>query len=120
MIKNKLQPKNFNRALRLTEFQWKVLQATMTIPLGQTRSYKWVAKKIGYPQAVRAVGQALKRNPYPLIIPCHRVIREDGSLGGYAGKYDKRKSQLLKMEEKITVSMSQSLSKKLAKTRVRP
>lgn len=85
----------------LTSFQWKVLKATMTIPMGQTRSYKWVAQRIGKPQAVRAVGQALRRNPYPLIIPCHRVIREDGSLAGYAGGPSKRKAELLALEKTI-------------------
>ena len=87
--------------IKLTLFQWKVLAAAMRIPLGQTRSYKWIAQKIGQPQAVRAVGQALKQNPYPLIIPCHRVIKSDGSLGGYAGRLDKKKGRLLAMEKKI-------------------
>ena len=86
---------------KLTAFQWKVLKVTTQIPLGETRTYQWVAKKIGHPKAVRAVGQALKRNPYPLIIPCHRVIKSDGSLGAYAGKYSKRKEKLLAIEKKI-------------------
>ena len=86
---------------KLTFFEWKVLAAAMKIPMGETRSYKWVAQKIGNPKSVRAVGQALRNNPYPLIIPCHRVIKEDGSLGGYAGKFGKRKAQLLNMEKKI-------------------
>ena len=86
---------------KLTEFEWKVLKATLKIPLGQTRSYRWVAKAIGSPQAVRAVGQALKKNPYPLIIPCHRVIRSDGTPGGYAGRYSSKKGQLLAQEKKI-------------------
>jgi len=85
----------------LTKFQWKVLEATAAIPLGETRSYKWIAQKIGKPKSVRAVGQALKKNPFPLIIPCHRVIKSDGSLGGYAGSYDKKKAQLLKFEQQI-------------------
>ena len=86
---------------KLTFFQWKVLAATMKIPLGETRSYAWVAKQIGKPKAVRAVGQALRSNPYPLIIPCHRVIKSDGSLGGYAGKWDNKKAQLLARERAI-------------------
>jgi O-6-methylguanine DNA methyltransferase len=86
---------------KLTPFQWKVLQATMEIPVGETRSYQWVAQRIGSPKAVRAVGQALRNNPYPLIIPCHRVIKTDGKLGGYAGKFDKRKERLLAMEQEI-------------------
>lgn len=85
---------------KLTVFEWQVLRAAMRIPLGQTRSYKWVAKAIGKPKAVRAVGQALKNNPFPLIIPCHRVIKEDGALGGYAGGKDKKKI-LLAMEKEI-------------------
>ena len=87
----------------MTPFQWQVLAATATIPLGETRSYKWVAEKIGRPKAMRAVGQALRRNPYPLIIPCHRVIRQDGSLGGYAGNSGNRKAELLAMERQIAL-----------------
>lgn len=91
--------------VKLTPFQWKVLAAASRIPLGQTRSYKWVARAVGRPKAVRAVGQALKKNPYPLIIPCHRVIKEDGSPGGYAGRYGPRKAQLLETERKIARAM---------------
>jgi len=87
---------------QLTDFEWQVLQAAMTIPLGQTRSYQWVAQKIGRPQAARAVGQALRKNPYPLIIPCHRVVKSDGSAGGYAGKMDGKKAKLLAIEEDIS------------------
>lgn len=73
----------------------------MTIPFGQTRTYKWVAEKVGSPGAVRAVGQALRNNPYPVVIPCHRVIKSDGSLGAYAGKYDNRKQELIDQEKNI-------------------
>lgn len=90
---------------KLTRFQWQVLQATTKIPLGQTRSYKWIAKQIGNPKAVRAVGQALRRNPYPVIIPCHRVIKEDGSPGGYAGGPSDRKEELLKLEREVVNGM---------------
>jgi len=93
------------KSKELTPFQCKVLQAAMDIPLGQTRSYKWVAEKIGQPSAARAVGGALKRNPYPIIIPCHRVIKENGSLGGYAGKYDKKKARLIDLEKEIAASL---------------
>src|SRR3989344_8452173 len=94
----------------LTKFQWKVLEATMAIPLGETRSYQWVARRIGSPKAARAVGQALRRNPYPVVIPCHRVIRADGSLGGYAGGSGGRKAVLLKKEHKIAAEMIKSAS----------
>ena len=86
---------------KLTKFQWKVLAVTASIPLGETRSYKWVAEKIGSSKAVRAVGQALRRNPYPVIIPCHRVIKQDGTLGGYAGRSGEKKAKLLALEREI-------------------
>mgnify|MGYP001597086782 FL=1 len=98
-----------NQHKELTKFQWKVLSATSTIPLGETRSYQWVAREIGSPKAVRAVGQALRRNPYPVIIPCHRVIHVNGSLGGYAGRFGKRKAQLLNKERAIAAEMTKSV-----------
>ena len=69
---------------QLGEFTQKVLEELMTIPYGETRTYGWLAKKVGKPGAARAVGQALKRNPIPIIIPCHRVIRDDGTIGGFS------------------------------------
>lgn len=99
-----------NNKKELTKFQWKVLSVTATIPLGETRSYQWVAQRIGSPKAARAVGQALRRNPYPVIIPCHRVICADGSLGGYAGRFGKRKAELLDKERKIAAEMTKSKS----------
>lgn len=90
----------------MTKFQWKVLAVTAKIPLGETRSYKWVAAQVGSPKAVRAVGQALRRNPYPIIIPCHRVIREDGSPGGYAGGSGEKKVRLLAAEREIKKNLS--------------
>ena len=95
----------------LTAFQWKVLKAALEIPLGETRSYQWIARKIGSPKAVRAVGQALRRNPFPLIVPCHRVIQASGALGGYAGRYGRRKGQLLRLEKEIARRMK-SLKKR--------
>jgi len=85
----------------LTVFEWQVLKAAMSIPMGETRSYQWVADKIGKPKAVRAVGSALRKNPYPLIIPCHRVVKSDGSLGAYAGRMDEKKAKLLAIEKII-------------------
>ncbi len=87
---------------KLTSFEWKVLAATTRIPLGQTRSYQWIAKQIGKPKAVRAIGQALNKNPFPFIIPCHRVIKSDGTCGGYAGGA-KMKQDLLNMEKEIAL-----------------
>ncbi len=68
---------------RGTSFQKKVWSALCSIPMGITVSYQEVARRIGMPQAVRAVANAVGANPYPLIIPCHRVIRSSGTIGGY-------------------------------------
>ena len=70
---------------RGTEFQRKVWKALCDIPYGEIRSYKDIAEAVGSPNAVRAVGGANKRNPISIIIPCHRVIRKNGELGGYGG-----------------------------------
>lgn len=69
---------------RGTEFQQKVWRMLLTIPYGETRSYGWLAKAVGSPQAARAVGGAVGRNPLPILIPCHRIIAADGSLGGFS------------------------------------
>lgn len=84
----------------ITPFAIKVYRAVLTIPLGEVRSYKWVAQKLGSPKAARAVGQALKKNPYPLIIPCHRVIKSSHDLGGYAWG-EKSKKIILDLERQI-------------------
>lgn len=69
---------------QLSGFQRAVLEATAAIPPGEVRPYGWVAKEIGNAGAVRAVGSALGRNPVPVVIPCHRVVRSDGAVGNYA------------------------------------
>jgi len=68
-----------------TDFQQAVWKETAKIPYGETRSYAWIARRIGRPRAARAVGQALGANPVPVIIPCHRVISSAGTLGGFSG-----------------------------------
>jgi len=68
-----------------TAFQREVWEITRLIPYGKTRSYTWVAEQTGKPRAVRAVGQALARNPLPIIVPCHRVVAKDDRPGGYSG-----------------------------------
>lgn len=68
----------------LGDFQQSVLEACATIPLGQVRPYGWIASEIDNPGSVRAVGTALGHNPIPLIVPCHRVVKSDGSVGNYA------------------------------------
>ena len=82
---------------RLTEFEKKIYLAVSKIPRGEVRSYKWVAAKTGHPRACRAVGNALNKNPYIGRVPCHRVIRSDGSIGGFA-KGGTRKKEMLKSE----------------------
>ena len=72
--------------------------ACRTIPAGETRSYRWLAAEAGSPQAMRAAGQAMARNRFSLIIPCHRVISSDGGLGGYGGGGLGVKARLLQME----------------------
>ena len=82
-----------------TKFQIKVWKYLTTIPKGQLRTYLDVAKAIRRPKAVRAVANAVGKNPYAPKVPCHRVIRSDGRLGGYSGPGGiKTKKKLLKME----------------------
>ena len=82
-----------------TEFQLKVWAYLRKIPRGSVKTYSQVAKGIGKPLAIRAVANAIGKNPYAPKIPCHRVIRSDGSLGGYSGKGGiKTKKKLLKSE----------------------
>lgn len=83
-----------------TDFQKSVWKALLEIPYGQTSSYKQIANLIGNPKAVRAVGTACGNNPFLIIIPCHRIVKSDGSLGGFAyGSEIKKK--LLKLEGNI-------------------
>lgn len=77
-----------------TLFELRVYAVVRRIPKGQTRSYRWVAEQLGNPGLARAVGNALNRNPWPTIVPCHRVIRSNGSLGGYAFGPAKKRARL--------------------------
>jgi methylated-DNA-[protein]-cysteine S-methyltransferase len=114
-FKRDAAPKNFIRELSLyfegsvshfrqqikfltgTEFEQDVWSRLKDVPFGETRTYKWIAEKVGRPAAVRAVGRALSKNPIPIVIPCHRIIESDGSIGGYSSGVD-RKRRLLDME----------------------
>jgi methylated-DNA-[protein]-cysteine S-methyltransferase len=80
-----------------TEFDKKVWLTLKEIPYGDTRTYKWLAEKIGKIGAWRAVGQALSRNPLPILLPCHRIIESDGTIGGYSSGID-IKRRLLEIE----------------------
>lgn len=81
------KPVEFDLRLRLvgTPFELFVWKAMQEIPWGEARTYGWIAARIGNPKAVRAVGGACGKNPVPLIIPCHRVLRSNGEIGGYSG-----------------------------------
>jgi len=82
---------------RATHFQHEVWETTKLIPYGETRSYIWVAEQIKKPGAARAVGQALGKNPLPIIVPCHRVVASNGKLGGFGGGVE-MKRRLLSLE----------------------
>jgi O-6-methylguanine DNA methyltransferase len=87
---------------KYTPFQQAVWKACMRVPAGQTRSYKWIAETIGKPGAVRAVGSALGKNPFAPVVPCHRVIKSDGTLGGFSAPGGlKAKLKLLKKEKAV-------------------
>jgi len=82
-----------------TNFQIQVWSEISKIPYGKTKTYKEIAISIGKPNSARAVANACGKNPYPIDIPCHRVIRSDGNIGGYSGEGGvKKKMQLLKSE----------------------
>ena len=84
----------------MTEFEKKVLKEVLKISIGEIRTYSEIAKLVGKPKAYRAVANAVKKNPFPIFIPCHRVIRSSGDTGGYSlGK--KMKKKLINLEKKI-------------------
>lgn len=82
----------------LSEFERAVLMKALEIPPGEVRPYSWIAKEIGRPGAVRATGSALAKNPVPLLIPCHRVVRSDGHIGQYSMGGPRNKRALLEIE----------------------
>jgi len=86
---------------KLTKFEKAVLMEVAKIPRGKVMSYKQIAQAIGRPKAYRAVGNALKKNPLPVLIPCHRVIKADGEIGGYAFGGKSEKIRLLEREGSI-------------------
>ena len=82
----------------LSEFEQAVLRKALEIPPGEVRPYSWIAREIGHPDAVRATGSALAKNPVPLLIPCHRVVRSDGHIGNYSLGGARNKRLLLESE----------------------
>ncbi len=95
---------NFKK-LKGTSFQKKVWQALVKIPKGKTVTYKELAKKIGKSRAVRAVANAVGANPCAPLIPCHRVVRSDGKLGGYSGKGGTKTKQALLTKEGVVLQL---------------
>jgi len=89
--------------LKGTNFQLKVWNYLRKIPKGEVKTYLQVAKAIGRPKSSRAVANAIGKNPYPPKIPCHRVIRSDGRLGGYSGKGGIKEKRRLLQAEKVTL-----------------
>ena len=85
----------------MTSFARKVYKIVLTIPLGEVRTYKWVARKAGSPHAYRAVGSLLRKNPCPFIIPCHRVIKSNADIGGYVFGA-KKKKEILDLEKRLS------------------
>jgi len=83
-----------------TEFQRRCWEALLRIPYGATRTYKWVAKEVGATDGFRAVGMANHRNPLMIVVPCHRVVAHDGTLGGYAAGLDVKR-RLLALESGV-------------------
>ena len=99
-FKGKRKDFTLNLVLKGTEFQTKVWDALLSIPYGETASYLDIAKKIGDKNATRAVGGANNKNPVAIIVPCHRVIAHDGSMGGFGGGLP-NKEWLLNHEHKV-------------------
>ena len=90
--------------LKGTKFQIKVWKFLKTIPKGTVTTYSKIAKAIGYPKAVRAVANAIGNNPNPIIVPCHRVIRANGTVGGYSGIGGIKKKKSLLRKENIKLN----------------
>jgi len=96
-FEGKRQQFSFPLDLRGTPFQLKCWRALLNIPYGETRTYAFIARAVGQPQAFRAVGMANHRNPIAIVVPCHRVIASDGTLCGYGGGLDVKR-KLLELE----------------------
>ncbi len=89
-----------------TSFQLRVWKILCSVPYGETRSYRWVAEKLGNPYLARAIGQANHSNPLPLVIPCHRIISSSGALGGFSSGIEFKK-KLLKLESLSGINVHQ-------------
>ncbi|MCF7897575.1 MAG: MGMT family protein [Candidatus Omnitrophica bacterium] len=99
----------------MTDFEKKVLKIVFEIPPGEVRSCKWIAEKAGRPRAYRAVANALGKNPYPIFIPCHRVVKSSANSGGYF-KGQTVKKKLIKFEKEIKDVIKYKKSKPVQKS----
>lgn len=99
MKKNK-RKEIFKKFASYPSFFQKVWRACLKIPPGKTKTYKEIARETGRPKSARAVAMALKKNPFAPLVPCHRVIRSDGKIGGYSGKGGVKTKMKLLMKEK--------------------
>jgi methylated-DNA-[protein]-cysteine S-methyltransferase len=101
----------------MSEFQARILELVSKIPMGKVTTYKELARALGTPRAYRAVGNALARNPHPVKIPCHRVVRSDCKIGGYGGNRlaGKKKTRLLVGEGVEVVDEKVNLKKYMFK-----
>ena len=90
------------------DFGRRVLEELAAVPYGETVNYEELAARAGSPRAARAVGNAMRRNSWPIVLPCHRVVRSDGQLGGYAGPHDRadRKRYLLELEGALPTALA--------------
>jgi methylated-DNA-[protein]-cysteine S-methyltransferase len=89
--------------IKTLSFSDSVYALASQIPAGKVTTYGSLAKALGNPRASRATGNALRANPNPIVVPCHRVVRSDGALGGYAGRFDDKTKQTLLTNEGVTV-----------------
>ncbi len=103
-----------------TAFQQAVWRGLLDIPVGHTCSYRTLAQQIGRPQAVRAVGAAVGRNPLSIVVPCHRVVGSDGGLTGYAGGLDRKRSLLRLESESALIGVPHQSTGKTASTPIHP
>lgn len=103
-VQDEIKMENELKKLGFSEFSIRVLMEVYKIPVGETRTYSQIAELVGHKNAGRAVGSAVRKNPFAPVIPCHRVIRKDGRLGNYSGEGGTERKRKMLMEEGINVS----------------
>ncbi|HQT45404.1 MAG TPA: MGMT family protein [Candidatus Micrarchaeota archaeon] len=99
-LKNGLETRFPGKGAHATDFEWLVYSECLKIPKGKTLTYRELAIRIGKPRAARAVGNALGKNPFAPFVPCHRVVKSDGTLGGYSARGGIAKKKKILLAEK--------------------